>query len=58
MLGANARLSRYTFTLFTFAVTLFTFVVIVIVFERITDYWRHNVSLFVVKTLIVNELSV
>jgi hypothetical protein len=41
-----------------FAVTLFTFVVIVIVFERITDYWRVNVSLFVVKMLIVNELSV
>jgi hypothetical protein len=49
---------RVTLFTFTFVVTLSTFVVIVIVFERITDYWRHNVSLFVVKMLIVNELSV
>jgi len=46
MLGVNARVMRYTFP---FVVTLFTLFV---------NYWRDNVSLLVVKMLIVNELSV
>ena len=46
MHGANARVMRYTFP---FVVTLFTLFV---------NYLRNNVSLFVVKMLIVNELSV
>jgi len=39
-------------------VTLSTFPFVVTLFTLFVNYWRVNVSLFVVKMLIVNELSV